>query len=47
MSLLNLLERYHEEVPLRTRIRELALMIAMLAALVAVAVGLVFWMGLA
>ena len=47
MSLLNLLERYHEEVPLRTRIRELALMIAMLAALVAVAVGLVFWMELA
>lgn len=47
MSLLNLLERYHEEVPLRTRIQELALMIAMLVALEAIAVGLVFWMGLA
>ncbi|MDX9956345.1 MAG: hypothetical protein RBT75_19770 [Anaerolineae bacterium] len=47
MFLLNLVERYHEEVPLRTRIRELALMIAMLAALLAVAVLLVFWMGLA
>jgi hypothetical protein len=47
MYLLNLLERYHEEVPLRTRIRELALMIAMLAALLAVAVLLVSWMGLA
>lgn len=46
MCLLNLLERYQEEVPLCTRIREFALTVAALVALVASAVLLVFWMGL-
>lgn len=45
MYLLDLLERYQEEVPVRTRIRDFALTVAALVLFVAWVVAWGFWMG--
>jgi len=43
--LLDLLLRYQEEVPLRTRLRDFALTVAVLAVLVVLVAATGYWMG--
>ena len=45
MSLLDLLLRYQEKVPLRERIRDFAVMVAALAVLVILVAATGYWMG--
>ncbi len=43
--LLDLLLRYQEEVPLRARLRDFALLVAVLAVLVVLVAATGYWMG--
>ena len=45
MFLLDLLLRYHEEVPLRTRMRDFAVLVVVLAVFVALVVATGYWIG--
>ena len=45
MSLLDLLLRYHEEVPLRTRMRDFAVLVVVLAIFMALVVATGYWTG--
>lgn len=45
MFLLDLLLRYHEEVPLRTRMRDFAVLVVVLAIFVALVVATGYWTG--
>jgi len=45
MFLLDLLLRYHEEVPLRTRMRDVAVLIVVLTVVVVLVVATGYWMG--
>jgi hypothetical protein len=45
MSLLDLLLQYQEEVPLRERRRDFAMMVVVLAAFVVLVVATGYWMG--
>ena len=45
MFLLDLLLRYQEEVPLRTRLRDFALMVTVLVVLVVLVAATGYWMG--
>lgn len=45
MFLLDLLLRYHEEVPLRTRMRDFAVLVVVLTVFVALVVATGYWTG--